>query len=40
MKTGVDHHVPLTDATLEAIKPLCRISPYIVPADKESKFTC
>lgn len=38
MKTGVDHHVPLTDATftiLEAIKPISGTSPYIFPADRD-----
>ncbi len=38
MKTGINHHVPLTAETLailEAIKPLCGISPYIFPADRD-----
>lgn len=38
MKTGADHHVPLTDATLailEAIKPISGTSSYIFPADRD-----
>ncbi|MFT5707252.1 MAG: integrase [Oceanospirillaceae bacterium] len=38
MKTGISHHVPLTTETLkilEGIKPLCGISPYIFPADRD-----
>jgi integrase len=38
IKTGIDHHIPLTNETLailEAIKPISGNSPYIFPADRD-----